>query len=35
VAVGRNVWQSDDPDKVVHALEKIIFENKSVEEATK
>lgn len=35
VAVGRNVWQSDDPDKVVHPLEKIIFENMSVEQATK
>ncbi len=35
VAVGRNVWQSDDPDKVSKALEKIIFENKSVEEALK
>jgi class I fructose-bisphosphate aldolase len=35
VAVGRNVWQSDDPDKVVHAMEKIIFENASVEQATR
>jgi class I fructose-bisphosphate aldolase len=35
VAVGRNVWQSDDPDKVSKALEKIIFDNKSVEEAIK
>jgi fructose-bisphosphate aldolase, class I len=35
VAVGRNVWQSDDPDKVVKPLEKVIFENMSVEQATK
>ena len=35
VAVGRNVWQSDDPDKVSKALDKIIFENKSVQEALK
>jgi class I fructose-bisphosphate aldolase len=25
VAVGRNVWQSDDPDGVVRALEKLLF----------
>lgn len=35
VAVGRNVWQSDNPDRVSKALEKIIFENKSVEDALK
>ncbi|HTY90124.1 MAG TPA: fructose-bisphosphate aldolase [Methanocella sp.] len=35
VAVGRNVWQSDSPDKVSKALEKIIFDNKSVEDALK
>jgi len=35
VAVGRNVWQSDNPDRVSKALEKIIFENRSVEEAIK
>jgi len=35
VAVGRNVWQSDNPDRVSKALEKIIFENRPVEEALK
>jgi len=35
VAVGRNVWQSDDPDKVSKALEKIIFEDKPVQDALK
>jgi class I fructose-bisphosphate aldolase len=35
VAVGRNVWQSDDPDKVSKALERIIFEDKSVQDALK
>ena len=28
VAVGRNVWQSSDPDGIVSALEKLFFEQR-------
>lgn len=35
VAVGRNVWQHDHPLKMTKALKKIIFDNKSVNEALK
>jgi class I fructose-bisphosphate aldolase len=34
VAVGRNVWQSDDPDMISKALGKLIFDNASVSVAT-
>jgi len=33
VAIGRNVWQSDEPLKVAKAVQSIIFENKDVKEA--
>lgn len=33
VAVGRNVWQSDHPDKIVKALEGLIFKGSTVSEA--
>ncbi|CAJ36143.1 class I fructose-bisphosphate aldolase [Methanocella arvoryzae] len=33
VAVGRNVWQSDRPDKIARALEALIFENAPVSKA--
>ena len=33
LAVGRNVWQNDHPLKMTKALKKIIFDNKSVNEA--
>ncbi|MCD1294943.1 fructose-bisphosphate aldolase [Methanocella sp. CWC-04] len=33
VAVGRNVWQSDNPDAVSRAIEDIIFKGASVEKA--
>lgn len=33
VAVGRNVWQSDDPDRVARALEELIFRNAPVDKA--
>ena len=35
LAVGRNVWQNDHPLKMTKALKKIIFNNKSVNEALK
>ncbi|MEX2727795.1 MAG: 2-amino-3,7-dideoxy-D-threo-hept-6-ulosonate synthase [Candidatus Sigynarchaeum springense] len=35
IAMGRNVWQSDDPTKMVQALSKIINENWTVEETLK
>lgn len=35
VAIGRNVWQSKHPDKVVSALVQLVHQNKSVEEALK
>jgi len=31
LAVGRNVWQNDDPIKMANYLRQIIFEKKSVE----
>ena len=33
LAVGRNVWQHEDPDYLLDALEKVVFEDQSVEEA--
>lgn len=33
VAVGRNVWQADDPAKVLRAVEKVVHEGMSPEEA--
>ncbi|MBN2153341.1 MAG: fructose-bisphosphate aldolase, partial [Candidatus Lokiarchaeota archaeon] len=35
VAMGRNVWQSDDPTRMVQALSKIINENWTVDETLK
>lgn len=35
LAIGRNVWQHDQPLKMTAALKRIIFENKTVEEALK
>nr|MDO8109683.1 2-amino-3,7-dideoxy-D-threo-hept-6-ulosonate synthase [Candidatus Sigynarchaeota archaeon] len=35
VAMGRNVWQSDDPTKMVQAIAKIIHEKYSVDEIIK
>ncbi len=34
VAVGRNVWQSDDPDGVAQSLEKLLFGGATVGKAT-
>jgi class I fructose-bisphosphate aldolase len=31
LAVGRNVWQHDDPIKMANYLKQIIFEKKTVE----
>jgi len=33
LAVGRNVWQSSDPLKTAHLLQRLVIENLSVEEA--
>jgi class I fructose-bisphosphate aldolase len=33
LAVGRNVWQREDPTRILDALEKVIFEETSVDEA--
>jgi class I fructose-bisphosphate aldolase len=33
LAVGRNVWQREDPTRILDALEAVIFEEASVEEA--
>ena len=33
LAVGRNVWQREDPTKILDALEQVIFEEASVDEA--
>lgn len=33
VAVGRNVWQSGDPDRVAQALEQLIYHHSSVDKA--
>jgi len=35
LAIGRNVWQHDEPLKITKAIKKIVFENKSAEEALK
>lgn len=35
IAVGRNVWQSDDPARTSRRLSAVVFDNKSVEEAMK
>ena len=33
LAVGRNVWQHDEPLKVAKAIRQIVLNNKSVEDA--
>lgn len=33
IAVGRNVWQSDDPDAITKAVEEVLFNNASVDKA--
>ncbi len=33
LAVGRNVWQRENPERILDALEKVIFEETSVDEA--
>ena len=33
LAVGRNVWQRENPERILDALEEVIFEEASVEEA--
>ncbi|WP_049971936.1 class I fructose-bisphosphate aldolase [Haladaptatus cibarius] len=33
LAVGRNVWQRDDPEGILDALEKVIFEDATADEA--
>ena len=33
LAVGRNVWQRENPERILDALEQVIFEEASVEEA--
>jgi class I fructose-bisphosphate aldolase len=33
LAVGRNVWQRDDPERILDALERVIFEGESAETA--
>jgi len=33
LAVGRNVWQSSDPPRMARALQRLVIENRSVEEA--
>ncbi|MFQ3319579.1 MAG: class I fructose-bisphosphate aldolase, partial [Natronomonas sp.] len=33
LAVGRNVWQRENPTQILDALEKVIFEETSVDEA--
>ena len=33
LAVGRNVWQREQPERILDALEKVIFEETSVDEA--
>ena len=33
LAVGRNVWQREDPTRILDALEKVIYEEESAEEA--
>jgi class I fructose-bisphosphate aldolase len=34
LAVGRNVWQRDDPEAMLDALERVIFEDATPEAAT-
>jgi len=33
LAVGRNVWQRENPERILDALEKVIFEERSAEDA--
>jgi class I fructose-bisphosphate aldolase len=33
LAVGRNVWQREQPDRILDALERVVFEDTSVEES--
>jgi class I fructose-bisphosphate aldolase len=33
LAVGRNVWQRENPHRILDALEQVIFEGATVEEA--
>ncbi|SNZ12513.1 fructose-bisphosphate aldolase [Natronoarchaeum philippinense] len=33
LAVGRNVWQRDDPEGILDALEQVVFEERSAEDA--
>jgi class I fructose-bisphosphate aldolase len=33
LAVGRNVWQRENPERILDALEQVIFEEASVDEA--
>jgi class I fructose-bisphosphate aldolase len=35
LAIGRNIWQSKEPMKITAAIKKLVFGNKSVEEALK
>ncbi len=35
VAVGRNVWQHDQPHNITNALKQVVFENKTAEQALK
>jgi fructose-bisphosphate aldolase/2-amino-3,7-dideoxy-D-threo-hept-6-ulosonate synthase len=35
VAIGRNVFQADDPTKMTRAISAIVHENKTAEEAIK
>jgi class I fructose-bisphosphate aldolase len=33
LAVGRNVWQRENPERILDALEKVIYEEASVDAA--
>ena len=33
MAIGRNIWQAEDPFKITKALKKIVIENKDVKDA--
>jgi class I fructose-bisphosphate aldolase len=33
LAVGRNVWQREDPTRILDALEQVVFEEATVDEA--
>jgi fructose-bisphosphate aldolase, class I len=35
LAIGRNVWQNENPEKISRAVKEIIFENKNAEQALK